>query len=376
MSKVEWKRLGDCMKVLRGCRLTKSQLSENELYPVYHGGIQPIGYYTQSNRQANTTMIINVGASAGTVGFCDTLFWSSDGCFCLSQNSMYNQKFLFHYLKYKEIQIIQKVRKAGIPTLDSQVIENIELPIVNFNVQRQIVSQLDIFTTLIAKLESELTLRLKQYEFYREKLLNFDGDEEVEWKALGSIAHVERGNGVQKSDFVEANDNSKDIVGCIHYGQIYQHYTLFAHMANRFVSKSVAEKAKIAHTNDIIMTSTSENVEDICKCVVWLGKEDIAVSSHAVIITTSINPKYFAYYTLTYSFFNEKKKYARGAKVVEIKKEQIESILIPVPKDPNRQQQIVSQLDTFEQLIAALKREIALRRKQYEFYREKLLTFE
>ena len=89
MSKVEWKRLGDCMKVLRGCRLTKSQLSENELYPVYHGGIQPIGYYTQSNRQANTTMIINVGASAGTVGFCDTLFWSSDGCFCLSQNSMY-----------------------------------------------------------------------------------------------------------------------------------------------------------------------------------------------------------------------------------------------------------------------------------------------
>ena len=367
MSKVEWKRLGDCMKVLRGCRLTKSQLSENELYPVYHGGIQPIGYYTQSNRQANTTMIINVGASAGTVGFCDTLFWSSDGCFCLSQNSMYNQKFLFHYLKYKEIQIIQKVRKAGSPTLDSQVIENIELPIVNFNVQRQIVSQLDIFTTLIAKLESELTLRQKQYEHYREELLNFEGDEEVKWKELGKFAHKETQRNKLRLDYPAYS---------ITQGGLVPTRDFFKEKTN--VTSKDTSTYFVVHKHWFVYSPSRIDVGSIN----YLRVEGPVIVS-PIDVVFSINadectPEYLYYFLTSHMGMKQIMNNREGVEGMGRKNlpfERFASIKVPIPS-PDEQDRIVSQLDTFEQLIAALKREIALRRKQYEFYREKLLTFE
>jgi len=68
------RRWGDVTNVLRGKRLTKSQLSDGEKFPVYHGGLEPLGNYAESNRPANTVMIINVGASAGTVGYSSVDF--------------------------------------------------------------------------------------------------------------------------------------------------------------------------------------------------------------------------------------------------------------------------------------------------------------
>ena len=70
----EWKTLGEVCTILRGKRLTKSELSADEQYPVFHGGIEPLGFYKECNREADTVMIINVGASAGTVGYSDKKF--------------------------------------------------------------------------------------------------------------------------------------------------------------------------------------------------------------------------------------------------------------------------------------------------------------
>src|SRR5690554_1444392 len=97
-AEVEWKTLGEVANILRGRRLTRNLLSEVEKYPVFHGGLEPLGYYGQSNRTANTVMIINVGASAGTVGFSDVDFWSSDGCYCIEQTEILNNKFLYYFL--------------------------------------------------------------------------------------------------------------------------------------------------------------------------------------------------------------------------------------------------------------------------------------
>src|SRR5690606_40260346 len=74
---VEWKALGKITRVLRGRRLTKNQLS-TEGYPVYHGGLEPLGYYDSFNRPSNSVMIINVGASAGNVGISPTDFRSEE----------------------------------------------------------------------------------------------------------------------------------------------------------------------------------------------------------------------------------------------------------------------------------------------------------
>lgn len=65
---VEYKKIGDIATVLRGKRLTKDQLNAENEYPVYHGGLEPLGFYHKKNRTANTVMVINVGASETPVG--------------------------------------------------------------------------------------------------------------------------------------------------------------------------------------------------------------------------------------------------------------------------------------------------------------------
>lgn len=170
---IEWKTLGKVCDVKRGKRLTTKELNTENGYPVFHGGIEPIGFYHIANRPANTVMVINVGASAGNVGFCDKEFWSSDGCFCISQCDDINSRFLFYYLLGCEHQLKSKVRRAGIPTLDNKVVESLQIPVPPLAVQQTIVEQLDKFTALIQNIENELALRQKQYEYYREKLLSF-----------------------------------------------------------------------------------------------------------------------------------------------------------------------------------------------------------
>ena len=171
---VEMKTLGEIARVLRGKRLTKNLLNDNAQYPVYHGGLEPLGKYNQYNREANTVMVINVGASAGTVGFCASKFWSSDGCFCISHSELLNNKYLYYYLEKNSHYLQSQVRHAGIPTLDNPVVERIRIPLINISEQQHIVSILDTFEASIQNLEAQLKQREKQYEYYRNKLLTFE----------------------------------------------------------------------------------------------------------------------------------------------------------------------------------------------------------
>ena len=185
----------------------------------------------------------------------------------------------------------------------------------------------------------------------------------------GEFSEIIKGNGVQKVDFVDEG------YGCIHYGQIYTHYGPYTYNTNKFVSKEIFDKAKKASKGDIIMTDTSENVEDICKSVAYLGNDDIAVSNHALIIKHNQNPKFLSYSTLTDSFFNQKRKVVVGVKVSGIKPEQLAKIKIYLPS-LSEQERIVDILDTFTSSIDNLKQQIAQRRKQYEYYRDQLLDLE
>ena len=123
---------------------------------------------------------------------------------------------------------------------------------------------------------------------------------------------------------------------------------------------------------------TSENIEDVCKPVAWIGNEDVAISGHSVGLETDMDPKYITYYLESSHFFKEKRKKARGAKVIEIKPEELAKIAIPIPP-LSTQRRIVSILDRFESLVndisTGLPAEIAARHQQYEYYRDQLLTF-
>ncbi len=176
---VRWMKMSEICKVLRGKRLTKRDLSCNGTFPVYHGGLSPIGYYTSANRLANSAMIIDVGASAGTVGYSDRAFWSSDGCFCFShEDDIISQKYLYYYLQSIEVSIKGKVRTAGIPTLDNKDVERLIIPVPPLSEQQRIADILDRFealTTDISQgLPAEIRARRQQYEYYRDKLLTFN----------------------------------------------------------------------------------------------------------------------------------------------------------------------------------------------------------
>ena len=172
---IDFKEIGAVVKILRGKRLTKNQLSDDEKYPVYQGGLEPLGYYGQNNRIANTVMVINVGASAGTVRYSSVDFWSSDGCFCIGHSDLLISRYVYYALLCHENILRSKVRFAGIPRLDASAVEHIKIPIPPLAIQQEIVKILDNFTTeLKAELEAELNARKKQYEYYRDQLLTFD----------------------------------------------------------------------------------------------------------------------------------------------------------------------------------------------------------
>ena len=173
----EWKTLGKLGIINRGKRVVKSQLTTEGVYPVYQNSLQPLGYFDKSNVKANTTFMITAGA-AGEIGYSNCAFWSADDCYYFDcPKDVLDDRFLYHSLKKQQNKIFSQVRKASIPRLGRNSVENIKIPIPPLSVQNQIVAILDTFDTLTQSisegLPKEIKLRQKQYEYYREQLLNF-----------------------------------------------------------------------------------------------------------------------------------------------------------------------------------------------------------
>ena len=202
---------------------------------------------------------------------------------------------------------------------------------------------------------------------YLERLL--DG-ETVEWKTLGEVAELVRGNGLSKKDFSEYG------VPAIHYGQIYTYYGNETEETLSFVSPTIAKKLQKVYPGNIVITNTSENVEDVCKAVLYSGNVEAVTGGHATIIRPKdyILPKYLVYYTLTLDFFTQKKRLAKGTKVIDVSAKDLAKIVLPLP--PLRvQARIVDILDKFTQLEAELEAELEARKKQYAYYRDQILKF-
>lgn len=186
----------------------------------------------------------------------------------------------------------------------------------------------------------------------------------VSRRALGELGDLVRGNGMPKTDFVESG------VGAIHYGQIYTCYGTWATETKSFVASQTAAKLAKVDPGDVIITNTSENLEDVGKAVAWLGSEQIVTGGHATVFKHSLDPKYVAYWLQTPDFFAQKKRLATGTKVIDVSARSLERITIPVPP-LEVQREIVRVLDTFTELEA----ELEARRRQYAHYRDSLLTF-
>lgn len=372
---VEYKELGEVSKISRGRVISKEYIRKNVgYYPVYSSQTENEGILGKINTYEYDGEYITWttdGANAGSIFHRNGKFNITNVCGLLEINSIsLNVKFLTYWLDL--VAKLYVSEGMGNPKLMSNTMSKIQVPIPPLPVQQEIVNILDKFTQLEQELNAELETRRKQYDFYLNHLMGFEGSE-VEWKTLGEVGEFIRGNGLQKKDFTETG------VGCIHYGQIYTHYGISAVETKSFVSPELAFKLKKAKKGDLIIAATSENVEDVCKAVAWLGDDEIAISGDAFIFTHNQNSKYISYFFQSIFFNDQKVKLTTGTKVIRVSISNLEKIVIPIPP-LSEQERIVSILDKFDSLVndttIGIPAEIEARRKQYAYYRNKLLTFE
>ena len=394
--KVEWKKLGDVCQISKGKQFNKRDMLEDGIYPVINGGILPSGYIDLFNRNENTITVSQGGASAGYVNFIKEKFWLGAHAFSVvPDNDIINEyyyehncfnRLLFHILKMNQMNLQDSKEGAGIPSVSKDRLSIIEVPLTSKQVQEKIVKTLDKFTNYVTELRFELQARTKQYEYYRNLLLSEEylnklcdnpeilggGGYRVKLTTLGEIGLFTRGNGLQKKDFILKGNP------VIHYGQIYTQYGFETEKTISFVNDYIFSKLKKAKFHDILIATTSENIEDVGKSTVWLGSEEIGFSGDMYSYRTTENSKYIAYYFQTTEFQKQKEKKATGTKLIRIHGDDMAKFSISLPPI-EIQNKVVEILDKFQSLLSDTKgllpQEIEKRQKQYEYYREKLLNF-
>ena len=370
---VAYTRIADISTVLRGKRLTKNELTIAGAFPVFHGGLEPLGFYSQKNREADTTMVINVGASAGTVGFCERDFWSSDGCFCISHSEHALSKYVYYVLVNQQSFLMSKVRKAGIPTLDAKVVENLQIPLPPLAVQQEIVRILDSFTELTAELTSELTSELtarrKQYEHYRDELLTFGDD--VPMVPLGEICNVQAGGTPSKKEKQYWTDVTIKWLG----STVCQNQKTVDSVTD-YITELGLEKssARIMPKDATLIALVGATIGKVA----FLPFEAAINQNIAGVYPKhpdKVNPSY-VYYACT-MLYPEFIGISQG-KLALANLSFVRGLKIPLPSI-EVQEHTAAILDRFDaicnDLTSGLPAEITARQKQYEYYRDKLLTF-
>ena len=247
-----------------------------------------------------------------------------------------------------------------------------EIPLPPLNIQKEIVSILDSFTSLIDKMKQEAEMRKKQMDYYREKLFSF-GKEECEWRTLNELFTFKNGINKEKSDFGRGTP-------IINYVDVYRKRGLVKEDIKGLVNSNASEQSRYkCKKGDVFFTRTSETKEEVGFPAVLLEDIENCVFSGFVLKATPttdlLDTHYCKYCFFTYQFRKEVIKSATYTTRALTNGTSLSKISIPVPSR-EKQRQIASILDTFETYISKLEQMIELRQKQYEYYREKLLTFE
>lgn len=303
----------------------------------------------------------------------------------LNDPKILDPEFSKYLLRSEEVrkQLIRTANGVTRFNVSKARLAKVRISVPPLQIQREIAKVLDTFTSLEAeleaKLEAELEARRKQYKHYRDSLLTFEDasskreSERVRWAALKEVGEFTRGRRFTNKDFAESG------IPCIHYGEVYTHYGLSATETKSFVRPELAPSLRMAKPGDLIIAGTGENVEDIGKAVAWLGKGEVAVHDDCYIFRHSLNPKYAAHFFQSSQFNEQKVKHAAGAKMIRIPSKGLQKIRIPVPT-LEAQARIVTILDKFDALTNDISNDLhaesAARRKQYEHYRDHLLTFQ
>ena len=295
--------------------------------------------------------------------------------------------WLLHWISSSQFKAYVEEHQSGsaYPAISDGKVKAFEIPIPcpddpekSLAIQGEIVRILDGLTELTTELTTELEARKKQYNHYRDQLLTSE-DGEVEWLPMEHIGEFIRGKRFTKADYRD------DGIRAIHYGEIYTHYGVFANETLSKVRADMTNSLRFAEKNDVVMAGVSETLEDVGKAVAWLGEDKVAIHDDSYAFRHAMNPKYIAYAMQTDAFHDQKGQFVSRGKIKRLLIDGMKKVKLPIPfpdepqKSLAEQARIVAILDNFDALTTSLSkglsREIELRRKQYEYYRDLLLTF-
>ena len=353
---VEWKKLGEVCTILRGNRVTKGELVDNGKFPVISGGVTPMGFIDSYNREPNTITVSQYG-TAGYVDFQYSRFWANDICYCVYPEKSVDNKYLWYVLKSKQ-DLLYAIRNTDATpySLPVDTLKSILIPIPSLSEQTRIVGILDTFTSAIDNLKEQIAQRRKQYEYYRDQLLDLEGKEGVETKEVAYFV----------KDRISANKLDT------------KNYTSVENLQKDKAGRKDAENVPTDgnwikyQKGDILIGNIRPYLRKI-----WLSDRDGGTNGDVIVVRANDGISHeFLYYCLSSErFFLYYNQSLKDGKMPRGEKSRVLTYAIP-SISINEQQRIVSILDTFEASIQNLEAQLKQREKQYEYYRNKLLTFE
>ena len=359
---VEWKKLGEIANLVRGKVISKDYIRDNNgVYPVYSSQTANDGILGCIDSYMFDGVFLTWttdGAYAGTIFRRKGKFNITNVCGLIDiSDKRVIQDFLYYWLSITAKNYV--LEGMGNPKLMSNVASNIQIPIPSLAEQERIVGMLDTFTQSIDNLKEQIGQRRKQYEHYRDQLLDLEGKPGVEMKTLGEIASFRKGRinatELTPSTYVSVENLLKDKGGKIDSENI-----------------PVQGHWPIYQVKDILLGNIRPYLRKI-----WFADNCGGTNGDVVVLKVDTNdmPTYIFKVLSSESFFNYYNQTAKGGKMPRGEKKKILEYPIPIPP-LSEQQRIVSILDTFEASIGNLEAQLAERQKQYEYYRNKLLSFE
>ncbi len=382
---VEFRKLGEVINISKGKQLNKELLLDYGEYPVMNGGIHASGYWNEYNTDYPKIIISQGGASAGYVNYMTSKFWAGAHCYAIELNSeKLNYKFLYYFLKNSQIILMKSQFGAGIPALNKADIETLAIPIPPLEIQQEIVKILDAFTELNTELNTELKARKKQYQYYQNMLLDFndinqnhkDAKEKLAQKTypkrLKTLLQTLAPKGVEFRKLGEVLEYDQPNQYCVTSKEFDKSYPTPVLTAGKtFILGYTNEK------DNIYQASKSSPViifDDFTTATQWVDFPFKVKSSAMKILlpkNPTINIRFIFFYmqTIPYNIGGEHARHWIS---------RYSQLEVPIPP-LEIQQEIVKILDQFSilttDLLAGIPAEIKARKKQYEYYREKLLTF-
>ncbi|WRD09365.1 restriction endonuclease subunit S [Helicobacter pylori] len=376
---VEFRKLGEVCDFQKGKSITKKAVTFGKV-PVISGGRQPAYYHNEANRSGETIAISSSGVYAGYVSYWDIPVFLADSFSVSPKQKTLMPKYLFHYLTTQQDAIHATKSAGGIPHVYSKDLQNFLIPIPPLEIQQEIVKILDAFTELNTELNTELKARKKQYEYYQNMLLDFNGINQdhkdakmsvkpypkrlktllhtlapkgVEFRKLGEVINIFKGKQLNKELLLDYGEYPV-MNGGIHASGYWNEYN--TDYPKIIISQGGASAGYVNY-----MTSKF-----------WAGAHCYAIELNS----EKLNYKFLYYFLKNSQTILMKSQF--GAGIPALNKADIETLTIPIPP-LEIQQEIVTILDQFSalttDLLAGIPAEIKARKKQYEYYREKLLTF-